>query len=377
MSPTFDVVVVGGGIGGMSVAYELAEHASVLVVEREPNLTHHSTGRSAAIFLPGLGGAAFSALSEASEAFLVEPPEGLTDAPVLTPRGDVIIDVAEDARHLVASSDGHTANRITEGARVPIDNDQLLELVPWVDVTHVDGGSYQEDVRDLDVPGLHQAFLRGARQRGIEIWRSNEAVRGHRRGDGWRVEVGDDQVDAGAVVNAGGAWGDVVAERFGARPVGLTPCRRTAFTVATPGVSDGPLIHTASHDFYAKPESGGQLLMSPMDQTPVEPQDIRPEEEDVARTIELAQHFIRPELRVVRTAWAGLRTFAPDADPVLGPDPEQPGFHWCCGQGGTGIQSAPAAARVVAAGVLGSDLPADVLDAGLDVGQIDPGRFHG
>lgn len=375
MSTSVDVVVVGGGIAGMSIAYELAEHVSVLVVEREPSLTHHSTGRSAAVFLPGLGGAAFSALSRASESFLDAPPEGLADAPLLTARGDVIIDVAADAQHLIDANVGHTANRITEGDRVAVDNAELAAMVPWVDLRHVDGGSYQPDVRDLDVAGLHQAFLRGARAASTEIWRSNEVVRGERDGSGWRVHVGDEAVSAGAVVNAAGAWGDVVAARFGARPVGLQPCRRTAFTVATPGVSDGPLIHTATHDFYAKPEAGGQLLISPMDQTPVDAHDVRPLEEDIARTIELAQHFIVPELRVVRTSWAGLRTFAPDSGPVLGVDPSVDGFHWYCGQGGTGIQSAPAAARVVAAGVLGRPVPSDVLDAGLVNAEVEPGRF--
>ncbi|NOX31489.1 MAG: FAD-binding oxidoreductase, partial [Actinobacteria bacterium] len=158
--------------------------------------------------------------------------------------------------------------------------------------------------------------------------------------------------------------------------VGLEPRRRTAFTVPTPGVSHGPLVATSAFDFYAKPEAGEQLLLSPADQEPVSAQDIRHDEIDVARAIDAAQPFLLPQLRSVTSAWAGLRTFAPDEGPVLGIDADASSFVWCCGQGGTGIQTAVAAGRVVAAAVLGNEIPDDVTAAGVLVHQIDPGRFR-
>ncbi len=364
-----DVVIVGGGIAGLGVAHALAGHADVLVIERESTLTAHSTGRSAAVFLPGLGGQAFAGLADASYEFLRHPPTDLVDGPLLSERGLLDLTIRGVAPAEQSRANSH------EGDVVAVTNAEIGLLAPWVNVSLVDGGFYQQDVADLDVLALHQLFVRGARRAGVRILRTAEAVVGEQVGDRWRITGPQKPVDAATVVNAAGAWGDVVAERFGLRGVGLDPRRRTAFTVPTPGVSHGPLVATSAFDFYAKPEAGEQLLISPADQEPVAAQDIRHDEIDVAMAIDAAQPFLHPQLRSVTSAWAGLRTFAPDEGPVLGIDSDAPNFVWCCGQGGTGIQTAVAAGRVVAAAVLGKEIPDDVTAAGVLMNQIDPGRF--
>ncbi len=369
---TADVVIIGGGIAGLSVADALVRYEptiSVIVVEREPTLTAHSTGRSAAVYVPGLGGPAFSALAAASRRFLEDPPDGFADGPLMTPRGDVNLRVRGATE--VEWSD---ANSI-DGEFVELTNREIADLVPWVDLRDVDGGTLQADVLDLDVLGLHQGFVRGARAAGVQLRRTCEAIAGSFDGSAWTITGPEVAVVAPVVVNAAGAWGDVVAERCGVAPVGLRPCRRTAFTVPTPGIDGGPMIMTSNHDFYAKPESGGQLLISPMDQTLVGPCDVRPEEIDIAQAIEAAQRFISAPLRSVSTSWAGLRTFAPDEQPVIGHDPTAQGFVWCCGQGGTGIQTAPAAGALTAAFVLRRAIPDLIVAHGLDPAQIDPARF--
>ncbi len=366
-----DVVVVGGGIAGVSVAACLPSALDVVVVERETSLTQHSTGRSAAMVVPGLGGQVFGALTDFGLQVLDNPDPEFSDVSFMSQRGVLTI---EPSGHAPGPAVDDMAN-LREGQIEQIDLAAAAELVPWVDFTSVSSATYQHDVSDLDVAGLHQAYVRQARRNLVEIVREAEATDLQRRDTTWVVSTAERVFETAVVVNAAGAWGDVVAARAGVSPVGLVPKRRTAFTVPAQGVSSGPMLITSSDTFYAKPESGGQLLLSPMDQTPVEPSDIRHEEIDVARTIELAQPFINREMRSVRTAWAGLRVFAPDQNPVIGWG-DVDGFFWLCGQGGTGIQSAPGAAECAAALIVGQPVPRGALDAGLDPRTIDPLRFQ-
>ncbi|MCB0992129.1 MAG: FAD-binding oxidoreductase [Acidimicrobiales bacterium] len=365
-----DVVVIGGGIAGISVAATLPPELKVVVIERESSLTHHSTGRSAAVLLEGLGGSAFSALTSVGVSTLAQPDPDFSEVPFIEPRGLVTLDVEghepEDVSADIANS------RLTQVQELDID--AIVELVPWVDPRLIIAGRYQQEVFDLDVAGLHQAYVRQARRNGVEIVRNCEALTLDTVRKTWTVDTPQRRFSAPTVVNAAGAWGDVVAEFAGVSKVGLVAKRRTAFTVAAPGVRGGPMIDTSAADFYAKPESGEQLLLSPMDKTPVEPCDVRHEEIDVARTIEIAQPYLLPQLRTVRTAWAGLRTFAPDQHPVIGWG-DREGFFWMCGQGGTGIQSAPGAAACAVSLLLGHGVPRDAVEAGLDPVTIDPLRF--
>ncbi|MFT7647651.1 MAG: D-arginine dehydrogenase [Candidatus Poriferisodalaceae bacterium] len=371
MNETADVVVIGGGIAGLGAAFHLSQTHEVAVIERETTLTAHSTGRSAAVFVAGLGGLAFSALSDASLAWFRSPPDGLADVPLLTPRGLLNL-LAPGEEHMGETSQSNER----KAAQRFLTASEVGKELSWVDTAVIAGALYQEDVEDMDVLAIHQAFVRGARAHGTRIHRSSEALEVTRTGNQFTARTPTGTVSAPVLVNAAGAWADVVAARCGARPVGLIPKRRTAFTVSTPEVHDGPMVGDAGFTFYAKPEAGEQMLLSPMDESPVEPHDVRHEEETVAMTIDRAQPWLRPKLRHVRQAWAGLRTFAPDENPVIGWDPEVEGLFWFAGQGGTGIQSAPAASETVASLVNGTGVPVGVAQHGVKIDHLSPARFN-
>ncbi len=229
---------------------------------------------------------------------------------------------------------------------------------------------------DLDVAALHQAYVRGLRARDGRILTSAPVSSVEERGIDWLVQAGPHELTATTIVDAAGAWGDEVAELAGVEPVGLTPMRRTAFMVAgDPAWSDWPMVVNVDHDFYFKPD-GSQLLCSPADETPSPPCDARPEMTDVALAIERINEATTLEIRSVRSQWAGLRTFAPDRAMVIGPEPSAPGFFWLVGQGGTGIQTAPAAATLLAAQVRGEPLPAQLDQAGVDPHRLGPARLR-
>jgi D-arginine dehydrogenase len=242
---------------------------------------------------------------------------------------------------------------------------------------------FEPDAHDIDVPSLHQGFVRMLRGAGGTIRTSAPVTSLRREGGAWQVgtaaggpggDHGADTLEADVVVVAAGAWADRVGALAGAEPIGLVPMRRTAFTVAAPTGSDTwPLLYNLGDDeFYVKPEPGGQLLCSLADETPSEPCDARPEETDVALALDRIARVTTLDVRHVRTAWAGLRSFVGDRGPVLGPDPSVPGLFWSAGQGGTGIQTAPAAAACLAALVLGRPLPAEVAALGLTVADLAP-----
>jgi D-arginine dehydrogenase len=238
------------------------------------------------------------------------------------------------------------------------------------------GGVYEPDAMTIDVDALLQGFLRGLRARGGEVVVTAELGAAHRTTDGWAVDAGERRIACRAVVDAAGAWGDVVARRVGVRPIGLAPLRRTAALVPAPdSVRSWPLVMDVAGRVYCEPESGG-LLISPADETPSEPCDAAAEELDVALALERVAEATTIAPRSVRRAWAGLRTFSPDRAPVAGQDPDAPGFFWLVGQGGAGIKTAPALARVTAAVVAGEPLPADVTARGVTAESLSPSRFR-
>jgi D-arginine dehydrogenase len=370
MNEKADIVIIGGGIAGIGAAYYLSTTHDVVVVERETSLTAHSTGRSAAVYVAGLGGGPFSALADASLPWFRDPPAGLADSELLTPRGMATLLGPGDEGFAETTSANHRAAQ-TEF----LDPDQVSDLIDWVDSSKISGALFQPNVDDMDVLAIHQSFVRGARANGARIHRSSEALGVERTSNGFSVRLATGTITAPIIVNAAGAWADVVAQRCGANAIGLIPKRRTAFTVSTPGITNGPMTGDAGFSFYAKPESGEQLLLSPMDQLPVEPHDVRHDEETVAATIERAQPWLLPQLRHVRQAWAGLRTFAPDEGPVIGWDANVEGFFWFAGQGGTGIQSSPAASESVATLLRGEGLPPSVAAHDVSAADLSPARF--
>lgn len=366
-------MVVGGGIAGVTVAAPLAEHGDVTLIDKEPNLAFHTTGRSAALLFETYGHPSLWPLTAASRRFFDHPPQDVVDHPLLTRRGALTVGFTGEAADL---------DRRYEEARVPgvriqrLDPDQTRRLCPVLGPT-LAGAVYEEEAADMDVAAIHQAFARLTRRCGGTVRTGTELVDAdHRRGR-WRAELSDGTSWEGdVVVNTAGAWGDVVAQRCGVAPIGLTPLRRTAFMVPAPEDSEGwPLVVDLDHSFYFKPD-GVQLLCSPADETPEEPRDTRPLEEDVALAIERINAVTSLGIRHVRSSWAGQRTFAPDRTMVIGPDPQQPSFIWLVGQGGTGIQTAPAAGELAACLAAALPVAEHLVAAGVDEEALSPRRLR-
>jgi D-arginine dehydrogenase len=367
----FDVLVIGGGMGGASAGYELSREGRVAVLEREDHLAFHSTGRSAAILMETYGNAAIRALTRASRGFLEGPPDGFTEEPLEAPRGTLVVGEPGDVAGLRA--------RLAEiEGLVPgvewLAGEELRRLVPCLLPGRWAGGIHEPGAVDLDVNELLQGFLRGLRARGGVVHTGAEVTAIARAGGLWTVTTGAGTFQAPLLVNAAGAWADVVGRLAGARPIGLVPMRRTAITFdAGLDPSPWPLVIDAQETFYFKPESR-RLLVSPCDETPVEPGNAAPDDYDVAVAVDQLQRATTLEVRTIASRWAGLRSFVADRTPVVGPDPEVEGLVWLAGQGGYGIQTAPALARLCRSLALGQGVPADLAALGLEAAAVLPGR---
>jgi len=365
-----DVIVIGAGIAGASVAAHLAEAQSVVLLEREDRAGYHSTGRSAALFTEIYGNTVIRALTRASRKFLFEPPAGFADGPLTRPRGCLYVATQTQLgslRDFAALPDVAPATR-------PLEVREAIALCPILRADYVAAALIEPDSSDIDVSALHQGYLRLFRRRAGRLV-TNAPVEALERGaGGWTVYAGTERFTAPLVVNAAGAWADEVAALAGLARVGLQPRRRTAVLVdVSPGidVSRWPFVNDVDEQFYFKPEAGS-LFLSPADETPVEPSDAQPDEWDVATAVERVEAATTLQITRLKARWAGLRTFAPDRTPVVGYSGERDGFFWLAGQGGYGIQTAPALSRAAAALILESPLP-EGLEAHL--AALSPGRF--
>jgi D-arginine dehydrogenase len=361
MPDRFDIVIVGAGMAGASLAAAVAQTASVLLVEAEERPGYHATGRSAAFWTESYGGAAVQPLTTASGPFL-------QDNGFLSPRGALTIARGGQEAELEAFA----ARFAALGVRVDlIERAELERRIPGLKPTWTLGAS-EPDCRDIDVAGLHQHYLAAARRAGAQLWCSARLAGALEESRGWRLVLADGREAAGAVlVDAAGAWADTVAELAGVRPLGIAPLRRTIaqVRVAPPAPSQLPLVLDLSEKFYFKPEHG-RLWLSPHDETPSPPCDAAPEEIDVAAAIARLQEVADWTVEGIEHRWAGLRSFAPDRLPVYGFDPGHPRFFWFAGQGGFGIQTAPAAAELAAGLLLGHG------GGAIDTAPYAPGRFR-
>jgi D-arginine dehydrogenase len=362
----YDVAVVGAGMAGVTNAAELAAaQASVVVLEQEPQPAHHTTGRSAAAFLESYGTPAVRALTVASRQVLADGGES---GSFLTPRPLVWLALPDQHASLSA------ALAAGEGRVRPADAGELAERCPIVRPDVGFAAAIEDDAQDIDVMALHQHYLRRLRRSGGEVVVEAPLGAARRAAGRWTIDTAGRRITAATVVDAAGAWADAVAQALGARPVGLQPLRRTLAVGRTraPGWHPGhPFVADVDEQWYFRPE-GPHVLLSPADATPTEPCDARPDELDVARAIERVNAVTTLDVRSVVSAWAGLRTFAPDGDPVVGFDPEVEGLFWFAGQGGYGIQMAPALARLGAAIALGESGDAALP---IDPAALDPARF--
>ena len=368
-----DVVVVGGGIAGVSVAATLAETSKVVVLERESHPGLHSTGRSAALFSEIYGGEAVRALSRGSREFFYSPPEGFVSAPIVRQRSTLHIATAEQRSQLDAFAtlpDIAPAIRRLDGAAARV-------LCPILRDGYVVSAALETASADLDVNGLHQGWLRKLRAYGGRLLVNAEVNTLEHTGSAWKIVTPGHIFQADVVINAAGAWADVLARRAGVREIGLQPRRRTALIVDVPAgmnVDTWPMVIDIDEQFYFKPDAGA-LLLSPADETPSEPCDAWPDDWDVAVAVDRVQNATTLEVERVRRSWAGLRSFVNDREPVVGFAPDAPGFFWLAGQGGYGIQTAPAMATLAAALVRRMAVPAHLVRFGLDASSVHPARL--
>ncbi|MDH6590699.1 D-arginine dehydrogenase [Variovorax sp. TBS-050B] len=370
-----DFLVIGGGIAGASVAYWLAPHARVILLEREAQPGYHATGRSAALFMESYGTPQVRALTMASRAFLAHPPEGFSEHPLLTPRGAMMVGSAAQRAELDAHWE--VLRAMNTGAK-RLSGAETLAMVPALRADQVDGAVYEPDAADMDVHAIHQGYLRGMRRAGGRLVCDAGVTAIERTGGLWRVTAGGQVYEAPVVLNAAGAWVDTIAQLAGVRPIGIEPRRRSAFIFAPPegqSVAHWPMVFSADEGWYIKPDAG-MLLGSPANADPVDPQDVQPEELDIAIAIHRIEEATTLAIRRPTRTWAGLRSFVADGDLVGGFDPDAPGFFWVAAQGGYGIQTSAAMGEACAALARGLPLPARIADFGLTAEMLGPGRLR-
>ncbi|MDO7841014.1 NAD(P)/FAD-dependent oxidoreductase [Sphingomonas immobilis] len=357
----YDIAIVGAGMAGASLAAAIGARASVVMIEAEEVAGYHATGRSAAFWSETYGGSGVQPLTTASGPFL-------HDGGFLEPLGSLHIGRAADVAAIEAflaefEGSGVTLERVDPAAHVPgLRPDWSL-------------GVMEASSAYIDVAALHARYLADARRAGAELLLRAPLASAVREGGDWVVATGEYRFRAGVLVNAAGAWADPVARIAGAAPIGVQPYRRTLVQLATDPAAPAELPHVAdiSGNFYFKPEAGGRLWLSPHDETAVDPHDVQPEEIDVAIAIDRFEQVVDWRVTKLERRWAGLRSFAPDRLPVYGYDCQVPAFFWCAGQGGFGIQTAPAGAALAAALLLRTAPDASV--AAIDPARYAPGRF--
>jgi D-arginine dehydrogenase len=369
-----EIIVIGGGIAGASAAYELAARTSVILLEREAQCGYHATGRSAASFTENYGTATVRRLAMVGRRFFEQPPAGFAEHALVRPRGMITIARADQIRELDAEL--ARARQFLPSMR-RMEAKEALQRVPVLRADYLADAIYEPESLDIDVHGLHHGYLRGAKARGAAIVTEAEVERIERRGALWSVGTRAGSFEAQHLVNAAGAWADEIAAKAGVRPLGLTPRRRTAFTIDAPAgmaIADWPLVNDVGSAFYFKPDAG-QLLVSPADAAPSPPIDAQADEYELALGIDRLERATSIPVRKVNRKWAGLRTFAEDGDPVAGEDPAVPQFFWLAGQGGYGIKTAPALSRIIAGLILDGAVPAEATARGLSAGELSPARL--
>jgi D-arginine dehydrogenase len=375
----FDVVVVGAGIAGASLAWRLAGRRSVLLLEAESQPGYHSTGRSAAMFMESYGPPAVRALTRASRTFYEAPPAGFADGPLLAPRG---------ALYVAARGQEALMHQLREELAPGCPNLQTLDAAaalaraPCLREDQVHGALFDPDSKDIDAHALHQGFLRGMRSRGGVLATGAALTAARRDATHWTLRLADGQtVRAATLVDAAGAWADAVASLCGIATIGLEPRRRSAFTFKAPegvDVANWPAVVGVDEGWYFKPDAG-RLLGSPANADPTVPHDVRPEELDIATGIARIQAVTTLEIRRPESTWAGLRSFVPDGELVIGAEPgdaHAPGFFWLAAQGGYGIQSAAGASALAAALLLDEGLPDELAQHGVDPAALSPQRLR-
>lgn len=367
MSACADIVIIGAGIAGASLAWQLRDAGRVVLLEAERSPSEHATGRSAAMMTPYAGAPLIRAASLASRQFLTEPPADFTNVPLTSARG--VLRLADDAQceqlraTLAEGQDmGRPFRTMTptemRGMGLPITDRVVL-------------GLYDSEARDIDVDALHRGFLRGA-----DLRLDTPVTAIQRQGREWQVDTPSGQITAPILVNAAGPFADRIACLAHLKPRGLVPRKRTIahFDCAEHKTADWPLLADPHFNFYVKPEATG-ILLSPSDATPSDPGEVWPDDMDIAVAVDRMQGWLDIQVRRPKATWSGLRSFFADEDPIAGFDPQAEGFFWYAGQGGFGIQSAPALSRAAAAILRGNPVPHSLRQSGLCKTALSPARL--
>lgn len=369
-----DVLVVGGGIAGASIAYRLAPHRKVILLERESAPGYHTTGRSAASLSEALGTPAIRALTTLTRPFLATPPAGFSPVPLMQPLGWLFIARADQR-------DAYERELSASRASCPtidvLSVDEAIRRVPILRPDYVRHAFLEPNAMALDVDAIHQGYLRGLRGAGGRLVTSAEVRAIERRGDRWVLETAAGEFQAPILVNAAGAWADTVAGLAGVRPIGLVPKRRTAMILSAPDGIDNsswPELDDVENEFYLKPEAG-KFLASPADETPMAPCDVQPDEMDVAIAVDRIERATTLEVKRVERRWAGLRSFVADRNPVAGFDRATEGFFWLAGQGGAGIQTSAGLSLAASSLILGQAWPSLLSERGVLPRDLGPERL--
>lgn len=366
----FDIAIVGAGIAGASLAAEVAGRQSVLLLEAEAHPGYHSTGRSAAFWDESYGGPLVQPLTTASGPFLANPPADFHVGPLMHARG--ALHIGTGAQHDLAAT--MLADFAQSGVEIEAaDRDMLEHMVPGIQ-SEWSHGLWEPACADIEVAALHMAYLRQAKRGGAFLSCNARVQCADWRDGKWHIGAGSEQFTANALVNAAGAWADDVAACAGIEPLGIQPYRRTIAQISVEPTAPAqlPLVIALDGSFYFKPDAGGTLWLSPHDETPTPACDAAPEELDVAIAIDRVQQVVDWQIKRVEHKWAGLRSFAPDRLPVIGPDARNPKFFWLAGQGGYGIQTAPAVAKLAASLLV--DLVAQ--PTSINAALYSPNRFN-
>ena len=364
-------IVIGAGMAGASAAAFLSRHGTTTVLEAEDHPGYHTTGRSAASYIDTYGHPTVCAVTRASRAFFWNPPEGFADHPLVRARAELEIATPEQAGALEAMLREHGA------ALRPVDAAEIRRLCPILRPEIDWRGAINEATADIDVNAVLQGFLRLARAQGARLVAGARVTGLHRVAAGWQVATTAGDVEGDVVVNAAGAWAGTVGRLAGLGDLGLAPLRRTAVRIEPAQrdtIADWPFVIDVEERFYFRPDAGG-LMISPADETPSEPCDAQAEELDIACAIEAFEAATTEQVRRVSHRWAGLRTFAPDRIPIVGADPREAAFFWLAGQGGYGIQTAPALGAATAALLTTGALPPHLADEGVTSADLAPDRL--
>lgn len=370
----YDYLIIGAGIAGASTGYFLASHGKTLLLEREAQPGYHSSGRSAALYTVAYGTPQVRALTAASRVFYDAPPDGFAEHPLLTPRGELVVDFSGDAAELQRQYE--QAREHVAEARL-LSADEACALVPVLRRELVHGALFDPSAADIDTAALHQGYLRGIRQQGGEIHCHREVISISRLADGWQVDCAGQSYRASVLINAAGAWCDEIAGLAGLSGIGLQPKRRAAFTFnGLEGIDcqHWPALVNLDESFYFKPDAG-LLLGSPANADPVLPHDVQPEELDIALGIHQIETHTTLQIRRPAHTWAGLRSFVADGDLVGGFDTQAENFFWVAAQGGYGIQTSAAMGQACAALIRRQPLPQPLLEAGLSEAMLSPARL--